>query len=124
MAQVFHIRTVNGSAIPVPKELRVAEYTVDKDSYRSASGLLIRNPITKKLKFFLTFAPMDKADIQALLTIFNSYQFVVEYEDIYDSTVKSSNFYHGDIEIKPRWIKSEDNTDVLYDEFSINLIEY
>ena len=54
MAQVFHIRTVNGSAIPVPKELRIAENTIDKDSYRSASGLLVRNPLGKKMKFFLT----------------------------------------------------------------------
>ena len=124
MAQVYHIRTINGSNAPMPKSLRYAKYTVDKDSYRSASGLLIRNVLTDKIKFFLEFPPMNKTEIQALLNQFNSNAFVVTYEDMITGVVKSGTFYHGDIEIKPIWIKSEDNTDVLYDVFSINLIEY
>ena len=124
MAQVYHIRTINGSPAPLPKSLTYAEYTVDKDSYRSASGLLIRNPITTKVKFFLEFAPMDKTDLQALLTQFNSNQFVVQFEDLRTGALRTANFYHGDIEVKPIWIKSEDNTDVLHDVFAINLIEY
>lgn len=124
MAQVYHIRTINGQTAPIPKSLRVVEYTLDKDSYRSASGLLIRNVLGKKIKFFLEFPPMNKTDIQALLTMLDSDSFTVTYEDIRDNTILSGTFYHGDIEIKPIWIKSEDNTNVLYDVFSTNLIEY
>jgi len=125
MAQVFHIRTVNGSAIPMPKSLEFDEYTIDLDSYRSASGLLIRNPLpTKKHKFFLTFKPMTKTEIQALLTIINAESFTVQYENMITGVLTTGTFYCGDKKIKPIYIKSEDNTDVLHDVFSINLIEY
>ena len=124
MAQVYHIRTINGSVPPVPKSLKISQYTLDKDSYRSASGLLIRNPIAKKMKFFLEFSYMDKTELTALLNIFNSEKFIVTYENILTGVVTSGNFYHGDIEIKPIRIDNESNTDVLYDVFTINLIEY
>ena len=124
MAQVYHIRTINGQTPPMPKSLEIVTYTLDKDSYRSASGLLIRNPIVDKVKFFLEFPPMDKTDIQSLLGIFNSNSFTVTYENTITSAVISGTFYHGDIKIKPIWIKNEANTEVLYDVFSINLIEY
>ena len=125
MAQVFHIRTVGGSAIPMPTSLEIVEYTLDMDSYRSASGLLIRNPLpTKKHKIFLEFKPMTKTEIKALLVIFNAETLAVQYENIITSNLVTSNFYHGDFKIKPIWIKSEDNTDVLHDVFTINLIEY
>lgn len=125
MAQVYHIRTINGTAAPIPKSLEMVEYTLDMDSYRSASGLLIRNPLaTKKHKFFLEFAPMTKTEIQALLTQLNAETFVVQYENMITSVLTTGNFYAGDRKIKPIWIKSEDNTSVLYDIFSINLIEY
>lgn len=124
MAQLFHIRKINGVVPPVPKSLKIARYTLDKDSYRSASGLLIRNPIAKKMKFFIEFVPTNKTELQTILNMLNSENFVVEYEDINTGVVKSGNFYHGDEEVSPIWIKNEANTDVLYDIFSINLIEY
>ena len=125
MAQVFHIRTVNGSAIPVPKKLVIVQNDIDKDSFRTASGKLARNKIGTKMKFFLTFPPMYKQELQALLNILNSDKFIVEYEDIFTGNVVSGEFYHSsEISTEPRQIKSEDNTNVLYDEFSINLIEY
>ena len=124
MAQVYHIRTINGQTPPMPKSLEIVEYTLDKDSYRSASGLLIRNPIVDKVKFFLEFPPMDKTEIQALLSMLNSQYFTVTYENIITSAVVSGTFYKGDRKVKPIWIKNEANTEVLYDVFSINLIEY
>jgi hypothetical protein len=125
MAQVYHIRTINGSTAPIPSSLKMVEYTLDMDSFRSASGLLNRNPLpTKKHKFFLEFPPMTKTEIQALLTMLNSESFTVTYENMITSTVDTGTFYCGDREISPIWIKNEANTDVLYDKFSINLIEY
>jgi len=126
MAQVGFIRTINGTACPMPKSLKMVEYTLDLDSYRSASGLLKRNPLpTKKHKFFLVFPQgMTKTALQALLTQLNSESFTVQYENFYDSSLINATCYHGDIEISPIWIKNEANTDVLYDDFAINLIEY
>lgn len=124
MAQLFNIRTVNGQAIPVPKSIKVTRYDLDSDSYRSASGLLIRNKITEKMKFELEFAPMQKADLQDLLEILDSDKFEVTYEDIITGVTKTGQFYHGDLSIQPYWIKNDENTNVIYDSFSINLIEY
>lgn len=124
MFQVFHIRKINNQVPPIPKSIVIQRYTLDKDSYRSASGLLNRNPVAQKMKFLLEFAPMNKAEIQSLLLMFDSEQFKVEYEDMITGIVKTGTFYHGDIEIKPIWIKNQSNTNVLHDVFSINLIEY
>lgn len=124
MAQVYHIRTINGTAAPMVKSLTMVESVIDLDSTRSASGLLNRNVIGKKHKFTLEFSPMTKTELQALLTQLNADSFTVTYENLITSVVDSGTFYHNDFEVKPYWIKSEDNTNVLYDTFSINLIEY
>lgn len=124
MAQVYHIRSINGSTPPMPTSLVATKYALDKDSYRTADGTLKRNKIGDKMKFELTFKMMTKSELQSLLTILNSDAFTVQYEDMITGTLISGTFYHNDMKISPYWIKSEDNTNVLYNEFSINLIEY
>lgn len=124
MAQVYHIRTINGYTPPIPKSLTYTTYTLDSTGYRGADGTLIRNPIADKVKFELEFPPMKKSDLQSLLTILNSNSFTVTYENMITGVVTSGTFYHGDISIKPYLIKSEDNTSVINDVFSVNLIEY
>ena len=76
------------------------------------------------MKFEITFAPTTKSELQAILTMLESENFVVQYENILTGALVTGNFYHGDESIEPIWIKNEANTDVLYDKFSINLIEY
>lgn len=124
MAQVYHIRSINGSTPPMPTSLVATRYALDKDSYRTASGDLKRNFIGYKMKFELTFKMMTKTEIQSLLSMLNSESFTVTYENIITGSVVSGTFYHNDMSVSPYWIKSEDNTNVLYNEFSINLIEY
>lgn len=124
MAQLFHIRTINGVIPPVPSELKIAYYTLDKDSYTTASGLLKRNPVATKYKFFLTFPPMNKLQMTTVLQMLNSETLVVQYEDIFSGTVKTGNFYHGDIETSIYQIKNESNSDILFNPFTINLIQY
>lgn len=124
MAQVFHIRTIDGIVPPVPMELKIAYYTLDLDSYTSASGKLIRNPVATKYKFFLKFLPTEKAELQVILQMLDDEVLTIQYEDIFDGTLKTGTFYHGDIEIEPYIIKNEDNSDITFLPFSINLIEY
>lgn len=124
MAQVYSIRTINGQEAPIPQSLKATRYDLDGDSYRSASGLLIRNKIAVKMKFELVFPPMNKAELQALIAMLDSDKFEVTYEDIITGIVKSGYFYHNDFSVNPLWIKNDENTNVIYDEFSINLIEY
>jgi hypothetical protein len=125
MAQVYHIRTINGSPAPIPKSLEYTEMTLDMDSYRAASGLLIRNVLpTKKHKFNLVFKPMNKTELQALLTQLNADSFTVTYENMLTGAVDTGTFYANDRSFKPIWVKNEANTDVIFDVFSVNLIEY
>lgn len=124
MAQVYHIRTINSVIPPVPAQLKIEEYTLDLESYTTASGLLKRNPVAVKMKFFLTFPTMTKPQLQAILTMLDSEAFPVQYEDIRTGALKTGTFYRGDRSIEVYQIRSEDNTDVLYKPFSINLIEY
>lgn len=124
MAQVFHVRQINGVTPPVPMSLKMARYTVDLDSYTAANGTLIRNPVAQKRKFFLTFPPTNKSQMQTLLQMLDSEAFTVQYEDMFNGSIKNGTFYHGDIEVEVYQILNEDNTDILYNPFSINLIEY
>lgn len=124
MAQVYNIRTIDGQPAPMPQSLVATRYTLDKDSYRSASGLLIRNVLGNKMKFELTFPPMQKAELQSILALLDKDKFTVTYEDNITGIVKSGEFYRGDMSISPIWIKNQANTNVIYDVFSISLIEY
>lgn len=124
MAQLFHIRTINGVVPPVPSQLNVTQYVVDKDSYRNANGDLLRNILTSKMKFEITFPYTTKTQLQTILSMLNSNKFTVTYEDMINNTILSGEFYHNDISVEPYWIKSEDNTQVIYKPFSVNLIEY
>lgn len=124
MAQVYHIRTIDSETAPIPQKLIATRYDLDKDSYRSASGLLIRNKVAEKMKFELTFPPMHKDELQDILDLLDKDVLAVQYEDIISGTLVTGNFYRGDMSVEPIWIKSEDNTDVLYAQFKISLIEY
>lgn len=124
MAQVYHIRTIDGIVPPMPKKLRIVKYRLDKGAYRTASGDLLRNVVAQKMKFFIEFPPMNKTSIQSLLDLIDKDEMIITYEDMKTSVVKSGKFYVGDLDISPIWIKNEANTDVLYDVFSCNLIEF
>lgn len=124
MAQIYDILTIDGQIPPMPQSLKVVHYTLDKESYTSANGTLIRNPVAKKMKFFLTFPPMYKSDLEDLLDMLKKDKFTVTYMDFFDGSTKSGSFYRGDLEKDVYQILSEDNTEVLYKAFSVNLIEY
>ena len=124
MAQVYDIRTINGVAPPIPATLDIDYYTLDKESYTTASGLLVRNIVANKMKFFLTFPPMTKTELKVLLDLLNANSLTVTYEDFFSGTVKSGTFYHGDLRKSPDIIRNLANTDVLMKPFSVNLIEY
>jgi hypothetical protein len=124
MAQVYDIRTINGIVPPVPSVLNRARYDIDLESYTTASGLLIRNKVAEKNKFFLEFPYMNKTEMQVILAMLDSDVLFVQYEDIIDGTLVTGNFYRGDIETSIYMIKNEANTEVIYNPFKINLIEY
>lgn len=124
MAQVYNIRTINGIAPPIPMEFRQANYDLDLDSYTTASGKLVRNKVAEKQKFFCTFPPMFKNELQILLNMIKGDTLTIVYESLFDSSLKTGTFYRGDIEVEPDIIYNEANTNVLFKPFTINFIEY
>ena len=125
MAQVYDIRKIDGVAFPLKLQAFKRDlYDLDKDAHTTASGLLVRNKVATKNKFFITTPEMKKSELQLFLAMIEDDVLVIEYEDIFDSTIKTGNFYRGDISVEVAQILSEDNTDVWVKPFAINFIEY
>jgi len=123
MAQVWDIRTINGVAPPVPTSFEYSRFTLELDSGTNLAGTMIHNVIAHKVKFVVGVAPMNKTLLRAWLNIVKPDALTITYEDMFDGSIKTGSFYHGDFKISPMWIKSLDNTDVLYNAMSVNLIE-
>jgi len=125
MAQVYDIRKIGGVAFPLKLQaFKRDRYDLDKDSHTTASGLLVRNKVATKNKFFITTPEMKKDELQTFLAMIDDDVLVIEYEDIITGALTTGNFYHGDISSEVSQIMSEDNTDVWVKPFTINFIEY
>lgn len=122
---MYHIRKISGVVPPTPSELEIIRSDLDLDPQRSASGDLIRNVVAKKMKFELTFPPMYKGDMTTLLGLINHDAFEVEYEDLFTGVVKTGIFYaSADKKASILYVRGTTNTDVLFKEFKVSLIEY
>ena len=125
MAQVYDIRTIDGVSFPLKLQAFKRDlYDLDKDAYTTASGLLVRNKVATKNKFFITTPEMKKSELQLFLAMIDDDVLVIQYEDIITGTLKTGNFYHGDISVEVSQIMNEANTDVWVKPFTINFIEY
>jgi len=122
--QIYNILKINNLVPPVPASITVTQHTLEKNSYRAASGLLLRNLLTKKMKFQLTFPATNKIQLQEILNLISEDSFEIEYENILNNEIKTGTFFHSGISFSPYWIKNESNTEVLYNPFSISLEEY
>lgn len=122
---LFHIRKISGVVPPTPSDLEMIRSDLDLDPQRSASGDLIRNVVAKKMKFELTFPPMFKNDMTTLLGLINHDSFEVEYEDMFTGAIKTGLFYaSADKKASIQYVRGTNNTDVLFKEFKVSLIEY
>ena len=121
---IYYIRKINGVVPPVPQELVMTRYTLDLDARRTAGGLLIRNPVAQKFKYEIEFPVMSKAQMQPVMQMLNSENFIVEYEDMFTGVVKTGNFYHGDISLQILKTRGTDNSDVWFKPFKVSVVEY
>lgn len=107
---------------PSPSKYELQSIYIDADSERNASGDLIRNIVNKKYKISLEFPPMYASKMKALLTLLDNTNLSVEFYDQKTDTYKTGTFYAGDLISSPMFKKL--NEEIVYDKFSINLIQY
>lgn len=99
-------------------------FVVDRDSYEDiTNGALHRTVLGEKDKFLLSFPPMYHTDLETILKQIKDKEFIVVYEDFWDSSIlRSGRFYHGDVKKSPIMIL--DDGSILYNQLSVNLIAY
>lgn len=123
MAIRWNIKTINGSTPAVPMALKIAYYTVEKDSGANMAGTMIHNVIGHKYKFFLTMPPMTETQLSTFLGIVKPDALTVVYYDAFTGTETTGYFYHGDIVINPLWYTGTGSIAGLFKVEDINLIE-
>ena len=124
MTQKWNIKTINGTACPVPAALKIAHYTVELDSGVNMQGTMIHNVVNHKRKFFLTTPPLNQTDLATFIALIKPDDLTIVYYDVFNSGTETTGyFYHGDIIVEPLWIKDINMTSVQYGAVEVNLIE-
>lgn len=107
---------------PSPRSYQLQRIVIDADSERNASGNLIRNIVNTKYKINLVFPPMFASKMKTLLGLLATNTISVTYWDEKSGTYRTGNFYANDLITNPLFKKG--GNEILYDEYSVNLIEY
>lgn len=128
----------NSSWVKIPLTyIKIEEYQVtpdqmlDLDSYRSETGVLIRNALTHTAtKVEFTTPHIRRPDLNALLKIISDgyinskeHDVKLKYYDQYTDDYKTGHFYVPDIEFTINHI-NEDTGEILYNPVRIAFIEY
>lgn len=107
---------------PTPRKYEVQSIYIDADSERNGNGDLIRNIVNKKYKISLEFPPMKGNKLRALLVLLDNASFTVEYYYEKTNSYRTGTFYAGDLVTNAMFKKLND--EIVYDVFSVNLVEY
>lgn len=128
----FQIVYIDGVPLndPVPSGFSFEKYDQDLDSTRNMKGYLIRNKLDHSVrKLPLAFPPMNGGQMKRLLALVDKEQMQVRAFDPWQNQVQtvSMKLYHGDLQPVVDhfyWDYENERVDVLYKEFSVNLVEY
>jgi hypothetical protein len=114
---------INGTDVSyLVKGLKVGYETLVADnSGRNARGDTVLEIVNKKVKLYVSFRPMDGADMKKLLATFEAYANIpITYYDSKTNTTKTIKCYTGTPEPEYYWIK---DTEVLYKPMDLNFIQ-
>ncbi len=107
---------------PTPRKYIVSQMYLDTNSERNAKGDLIRNIVNKKYKIELEFPPMKATKMKPLLVLLDNPELSVEFYNQETDTYITKTMYANDLITDPLFKKTGE--DVVYDAFSVNLIQY
>lgn len=113
---------INGTDIShLVKGLKIGYETLVADgSGRNANGDTVLDVINKKVKIYVTFRPMDGAEMMNFLQLIEGYAVSVSFMDSKTNSLVTAECYTGTPEPEYYWIL---NNQVLYKSFSLNFIE-
>lgn len=114
---------LNGTDVShLVRSLKIGYETLVADnSGRNANGDTVLDIVNKKIKVYVTFRPMDSADMSMLLATFEGYVIPVTFRDVKTNELKTITCYTGTPNPQYYWILDEDH--VLYKEMELNFIE-
>ena len=103
------------------KGLKIGYETLVADgSGRNANGDTVLDIINNKVKVYVTFRPMDGAEMISFLNLIKDYVVTVSFMDSRTGSLTEATCYTGTPEPEYYWIQ---NDQVLYKEFNLNFIE-
>lgn len=113
---------INGANIShLVKGLKIGYETLVADgSGRNAAGDTVLDVINRKVKVYVTFRPMDGAEMEYFLSLISDYVVNVSFMDSRTNALTTAQCYTGTPEPEYYWILGNQ---VLYKEFSLNFIE-
>lgn len=114
--------SINGTDISnLVQGMKIGYETLVADgSGRNANGDTVLDIINKKVKVYVTFRPMDEADMIKLMNAIEPYVVSVSFLDSKTNTIKTAKCYTGTPEPEYYWIHGNN---VLYKSFDLNFIE-
>ena len=88
---------IGGATVKAPKEFSVGYQTIDSDSSgRNASGNMVRDIISEKVKLDCQWGPLSDAEISSILSKVSGSFFSVTYPDAKTGGLATKTFYVGD----------------------------
>lgn len=113
---------INGQDVShLVKNMKVGYETLVADSSgRNANGDTVIDVINRKAKIYVTFIPMDKANMSMLLSAIQDYVVSVTYLDPKTNSNKTISCYTGTPEPDYLFIIGDR---VMYKEMSLNFIQ-
>lgn len=96
------------------------ETLVSEDSGRNANGDTVLDVINRKIKLYVTYRPMDNAQMQRLLSAIRPYTVSVTFHNPETNALSTILAYHGTPEPEYYWIHGNS---ALYKSFTFNFIE-
>lgn len=87
---------INGQPLqPNPSKVTPGIMDIDRDSERTASGLLLRNRVAVKRKLILTWEYVTREQAEAITRAVSPVFVEVEYDDLQEGRI-TGTFYAGD----------------------------
>jgi len=128
----YQVVYIDGTPLddPKPSGFAFEKYDQDYDSGRNMKGYLLRNKLEHSVrKLPLTFPPMNGEQMKNLLALVDKEQMQVRAFDPWSNAMQvvTMKLYHGDLQPKVDhffWDYDNNKIEVLYKEFSVNLVEY
>lgn len=99
----------------------------DLDSGRNLAGYMERNILDHSVVTLkVTFPPQNQTERQELINLLDKHSLTVKCLSPKTNSVETHTMYHGDLDSEIYWnvIDNDGKEEILYNSFSVELVEY